>query len=94
MIASTLIYLALVAKKTREDTFLVDARIKTEKFGPLKVVLGKIPALFADRTVRLQSPTQSSPLTQISGNRRSGEQGRQPPPSHNRIGEMLRFASK
>ena len=47
---------APVAKKTHEHTLLGGAKSNTEKFGPLKVVLEKIRALFADRTVRLQSP--------------------------------------
>ena len=56
MIASALVYRALVARKTQEHTLLGGAKSNTEKFGPLKVVLEKICALFADRTVRLQSP--------------------------------------
>ena len=54
MIESALIYHALVAKKTYEHTFLAGAKSNTEKFGPLMVVLGKIPALFVHRTVRLE----------------------------------------
>ena len=56
-----LIYHALVAKKTREYTLLGGAKSTTEKFGPLKEVLEKINALFADRAVRLQSSAWSSP---------------------------------
>ena len=56
MITSALIYRALVARKTHEHTLLLGTKSNTEKFGPLKVVLEKIHELFADRTVRLQSP--------------------------------------
>ena len=56
MTASTPTYHALVAKKTRESTLLRGAKSNTGKFGPLKEVLEKIRALFADRTVRLRSP--------------------------------------
>ena len=54
--ASTLIYRAPVANKTHQDTLLGGAKGNAEKFGPLKIVLEKIRALFADHTVRLQSP--------------------------------------
>ncbi|KAF9786483.1 hypothetical protein BJ322DRAFT_789980 [Thelephora terrestris] len=37
------------AKRAREGTLLGDASEATEKFGPLKFVLGSIPALFANR---------------------------------------------
>ena len=50
--ASAFIHRAPAAKKTHESTLLGGAKGNTEKFGPLKVVLGKIPGLFADRTVR------------------------------------------
>ena len=55
MMASTLIYRALVANKTHEHTLLGGAIGNVEKFGPLKIVLERICALFADRKVRLQS---------------------------------------
>ena len=71
--ASALIYRALAEKKTHENTLPGGVKSSTEKFGPLKVVLGKIPGLFADRSVRLQSPIQSGPLTESSGNRCRGE---------------------
>ena len=65
-----------------------------EKFGPLKVVLGEIPALLANRTVRLRSPAGGSPLTQFSGHHCRGEQGRKPSLAYSRIGGTFRFASK
>ncbi|KAF9786511.1 hypothetical protein BJ322DRAFT_1218661 [Thelephora terrestris] len=37
------------AKRARKGTLHGDAIMATEKFGPLKVVLGSIPALFANR---------------------------------------------
>ena len=51
--ALALIYHAIDAENTRENALPKGAKSNAEKFGPLKVVLGKIPALFADRTVRL-----------------------------------------
>ena len=55
MIASALIYRALAEKKTHKNTLFGGAKGSTEKLGPLKVVLGKIPGLFADRRVRYSS---------------------------------------
>ena len=94
MTASALIYRALVAGKTNKHALLGGAKSNTEKFGPLKVVLEKICALFADRTVRLQSPAQSSPLTRFPGIRCRREQGCNPPLTHSRIGGLFRFASE
>ena len=94
MTASALIHHALVSKKTHEHTLVEGAASNTEKFGPLKVVLEKIRALFADRTVRLQSPAQSSPLTQFSGSHYCGKQDYNPPLIRSRIGGSLRFASE
>ena len=55
MIAPALIYRTLVANETHGHTLPGGAESNMEKFGPLKVVLKNITALFADRTVRLQS---------------------------------------
>ena len=52
MMVLALIYRAPAAKKTHEHTLLVGARRDVECFGSLKVVLGKISALFADGAVR------------------------------------------
>ena len=72
--APALIYRhAPVAMKTQEKILLGGAKGNTEKFGPLKAVLERIPGLFAGRTVRLQSPAWSGPLTESSGNRFRGE---------------------
>lgn len=48
-------YCALAAKNVYEHGILGAAKGNTEGFDPLKVILGKIPALFADRTVRARS---------------------------------------
>ena len=45
-----------VVTKAPVKTSVGVARRDTEKFGSLKAVLGKIPALCANRTVRSQSP--------------------------------------
>ena len=89
-----LMYHATDTEKTHENALPEGAKSNTEKFGPLKVVLGTIPALFADRTVRLWSLAYSSPLTQFSGIRCRGQQGCKPPLAYNGIGGTFRFASK
>ena len=90
----TLIYHTPAAKETHEHTLLRIAKGDIEKFGPLKAVLGEIPALIADRTVCLQSPAEGSPLRQFSGHHCRGEQGRKPHLAYNRIGGTFRFSSK
>ena len=50
-----------VAKRARKGTLLEEEKEATKKFGPLKVVLGTIPAIFANRQVRFQSPSSNSP---------------------------------
>ena len=42
------------------------AREATEGFGLLKVILGSIPALYANLEVRLRPPAQISSLTNAS----------------------------
>jgi hypothetical protein len=64
----TPIYRAIDAVKSHANTLPDAAESNAEKFGPLKVVLGKIPALFANRTVRLWSPAYSSPFDTIFRN--------------------------
>ena len=61
MTVSALIYRVPAAKRARSAT-LLGGEVATERFGPLKVVLGAIPALYANREVRLVSPALSSPL--------------------------------
>ena len=64
-----LIYRAPVEKRARRGT-LLGGEAATERFGPLKVVLGAIPALYSNREVRLVSPAPTSPLVNaFTGNR-------------------------
>ena len=94
MMVSPLVYCAPAAKKPRETPKFWGAKGDTEKFGPLKVALGNIPALSAIHTVCLQSPAHNHHFTQFSGNYRSGEQGLKPPLRYSRIGGLFRFASE
>ena len=48
-------YRVPAAKRARKGTLLGGANEAAEKFGPLKVVLGAIPAVFANRKVRRYS---------------------------------------
>ena len=60
-----LIYRVPVAKRARRVS-----KAATERFGPLKAVLRAILAHYANREVRLVSPTPSSPLVNaFPGNR-------------------------
>ena len=69
MSVSALIYRVPVAKRARRATML-GGEASTERFGPLKVVLGAIAALYANREVRLVSPAPSSRLMNaFPGNR-------------------------
>ena len=52
-----------VAERARRGTLLGGAQGDTEKFGPLKVVLGAIPAIYANHEVRLKPCAQHSPFT-------------------------------
>ena len=88
-------YRVLAAKSIHEHGLLGAAKGNTEGFDPLKVVLGKILALFADRTVRARSQAAwNSLLTQFSGISSCGEQGCKPPSTYSRIGGTFRFTSK
>ena len=58
-----LAYRAQVTKRALKGTLLEDVGGDTEKFGPLKVALGAIPALYANREVRLKLSAQASLLT-------------------------------
>ena len=90
-----LVYWAPVAKKAREETpKFGGGKSDTEKFGPLKVALGGIPALCANHTVRLRPPAHNHHLTQFSGNCCSGEQGLKPPLTYSCVGGLFRFASE
>ena len=53
-----------VAERARRGTLLGGAQDDTEKFGPLKVVLGTIIALYANHhEVRLKPRAQHFPFT-------------------------------
>ena len=54
---------APVAEKARRGTLLGGAQNDAEKFGPLKVVLGAIPAIYANHEVRLKPRAQRFPFT-------------------------------
>ena len=58
-----------VAKRARRG-----AQDDTEKFGPLKVVLGAIPALYANHEVRLKPRAQRFPFTNTLPGNRCSEQ--------------------
>ena len=62
------------------------AKGTTEGFGTLKVVLGSIPALYANFEVRLRPPAQHTSLTNASaGSHRRWKQNRRPPLAYGRI---------
>ena len=59
-----------VVKRARRGTLLGGVQDDTEKFGPLKVVLGTIVALYANHEVRLKPRAQCFPFTNaLPGNR-------------------------
>ena len=94
MTVLALIYRVPAAKRARSAT-LLGGEAATERFGPLKVVLGAIPALYANREVRLVSSAPSSPLVnEFPGNRCCEQQDREPPPAHSHVGRAFQFASK
>jgi hypothetical protein len=76
IVALALFHRVPVEKRAREGSLLGDSREATEKFGPLKVVLGEIPALYAHREVRSHPSSQTSPLikTLLTGVCHRGEQ--------------------
>ena len=80
-----------VTKETREGTSLAGAEGDTEKkFGPLKVVLEGIPALYADHEVRLKLSAQASPLTNtLAEDHRCEQQDRKPPRARSFFGRMF-----
>ena len=71
------------------------AKEAMEGFGPLKVVLGSIPALYANLEVSLRPPTQSPSLTNASaGNHHHRKQNRRPPLTYGRIRGTFCHASR
>jgi hypothetical protein len=82
------------AKRARKNTVFGGANEAAEKFGPLKAILGTIPALFANREVRPYSPTWDLSLTNISLGVRSRRKQDQPPPlSCSDVRRAFQFAS-
>ena len=64
-----------VAKISRKGTLPLGVSEDTERFSPLKTVLGSIPAAFANREVRFHLPSPYSPLMIVSpGKCRRGKQ--------------------
>ena len=80
-----------VAKEAREGTSLVGVEGDTEKkFGPLKAVLGGIPALYANHEVRLKLSVQASPLTNtLAEDHHCEQQDRKPPLARSFFGRMF-----
>ena len=90
-----LVHVAPVAMRANMDASPRGAQDDTEKFGPLKVVLEAIPALYANREVRLTHRTQHSPLTKtLPGNRYCEQQDQNPPFARSRIGGTIQLAPK
>ena len=64
-----------VVKRARRGTLLGGVQDDTEKFGPLKVVLGTIVALYANHEVCLKPRAQHFPFTNtLPGNCCCGQQ--------------------
>lgn len=59
--ALALIHRVPLADRTYQGTFPGDSAEATTKFGPLKVALETIPAIYAHCEVRQLSPSQNSP---------------------------------
>lgn len=88
--ASTLVHHVTVMKRAREGILLGGPNEDTERFGPLKAVLGNISALYANRDVCLRSPARYPPLTNTSsGNHHRGEQDRKSPLTCGRSGRKF-----
>ena len=60
ILAFALFHRVQVTQRDCKGTSLEDVKGATEKFGPLKAVLGAIPAIYANREVRRQQPQDSS----------------------------------
>ena len=84
-----------VAKGVHEGTSHAGVESDTErKFGPLKLVLEGIPALYANHEVRLKLSAQSSPLTNtLAEVHHCEQQNRKPPLARTFFGRMFQFAS-
>ena len=90
-----LAYRAPAAKRARKGTLLEGAGDNTEKFCPLKVVLGAIPALCANHEVRLKLSVLPSPLTNMLAEDRCYEQqDRKPPLACSFFGRTFQLTSQ
>ena len=89
-----LTYHTPVAKGTHEGTSLDGVESNTETFGPLKVVLGRIPPLYSNHEVRLEISAQASPLMNtLAEYYRCEQQDQKPPLACGFFGRMLQFTS-
>ena len=84
-----------VTKGAREGTSLAGVEGDTEKkFGPLKVILEGIPALYSDHEVGPKLSIQASPLTNtLAEVHRCEQQDRKPPSARSFFGRMFQLAS-
>ena len=65
-----------VAETSHRNLPLGDVKEGVEKFKPLRIVLGAIPAVYANHEVRRKSPSQIPPLSnKFPGIRRNWEEG-------------------
>ena len=92
---SVVAYRAQATKIARKGTLLEGVGGNTEKFGPLKVVLGSILALHANREVRLKLSTKASPLTNtLVDDHRYERQNQKPPLACGFFGRTFQFTSE
>ena len=85
---------APVAKRARKGTLLEGVEDSTKGFGPLKVILGGIPPLYADHEVRLKPSAQTSLLANtLAEGHRCEQQDQEPPLARSFFGRMFQFAS-
>jgi hypothetical protein len=88
-----LTYCAPVTKEVHEGTSLTGVEGDTEKkFGPLKVILEGITALYANHEVRLNLSSQASPLMNTLAEDHRCD--RKPPLARSVFGRMFQFTSQ
>ena len=92
-VAFALAHCVPVARTTTHRNLPVrDAKETIEKFGPLKALLGAIPAVYANHEVRQQALSKILPLTKtFSGIRGYRKENRSPPLTHCWIRAIARF---
>ena len=69
------------------------ARKTAERFDPLKVLLGSIPAACANHQVRYNTTFKNSLYSCFAGSCRRREEDREPPLAYCHVGKPFRFAS-